>query len=98
MNEDLKKLARRRAGAKIGVMVHATVYVLVNAALALIQYRVSPDVAWNLFPLAGWGLGLALHAAAVFFAGAGASLRERLEADELRRLEARHPSSPGAVR
>lgn len=97
MNEDLKKLARRRAGAKLGVLIHATVYLLVNAGLVAIQHRVSPQFAWNLFPLAGWGLGLAIHAAAVHLTGAGSSLRERLEQSELRRLEAQR-GSPGAVR
>ena len=31
--EEIDRLARRRAGAKLGWYVHATVYLLVNAAL-----------------------------------------------------------------
>ena len=97
MNEDLKRIARRRAGAKLGVIIHASVYVLVNALLALIRYRTSPDLAWNLYPLAGWGLGLAIHAAVVYVGGAGSALRERLEQAELRRLEKSRGGAPGAM-
>jgi len=87
MNEDLKRIARRRAGAKLGLYVHATVYVVVNAFLALVQSQASPGTHWALWPAAGWGLGLAIHAAAVLLAGSG--VRERMEAEELRKLESR---------
>lgn len=87
MNEDLKRVARRRAGAKLGLYIHASVYVAVNAFLALVQLQTTPQVHWNLWPLAGWGLGLAIHAAVVLLASSG--LRERMEAEELRKLDSR---------
>jgi uncharacterized membrane protein len=87
MNDDLKRRARRRASAKLGLYIHAAVYVAVNAFLAFAQTQVSPHLQWNLWPLAGWGLGLAIHAAVVLLAGSG--IRERMEAEELRRLEGR---------
>lgn len=87
MNEDLKRIARRRAGAKLGLYIHASVYVAVNAFLALVQLQTTPQIHWNLWPLAGWGLGLAIHAAAVFIGRSG--LRARMEAEELRKLESR---------
>jgi hypothetical protein len=85
MNEDLKRIARRRAGAKLGLYIHAAVYVAVNAFLALVQMQTTPQVHWNLWPLAGWGLGLAIHASVVLLAASG--LRARMEADELRKLK-----------
>lgn len=87
MNEDIKRIARRRVKAKLGLYLHATVYVVVNAFLALVQSQATPQVDWALWPAAGWGLGLAIHAAVVFLASSG--VRERMEAEELRKLESR---------
>jgi hypothetical protein len=87
MSEDLKRIARRRAGAKLGLYIHAFVYVAVNAFLALVQTQTTPQVHWNLWPLAGWGLGLAIHASVVLLAVSG--LRARMEAAELKRLDSR---------
>jgi len=85
MTEDLKRIARRRVNARIGLYIHASVYVAVNAFLALVQMQTTPQLQWNLWPLAGWGLGLAIHAAVVLLAQSG--LRERMEARELESLK-----------
>jgi len=87
MNEDLMRIARRRAGAKLGLYVHAGVYVAVNAFLAVVQLQTTPQLHWNLWPLAGWGLGLAIHATVVLLSSSG--LPERMEAQELRKLDSR---------
>jgi len=87
MNEDLKRIARRRVKARIGLYIHATVYIVVNAFLALVQSQTTPQYAWALWPAAGWGLGLAIHAAVVLLGNSG--VRERMEAEELRKLESR---------
>lgn len=80
----LERLARRRAGAKMGWYVHALVYVCVNAGLALIS--LSSGRPWFLFPLAGWGLGLSIHGLAVWLSAGGAGLHERLLQAERERL------------
>ena len=87
MNEDLKRIARRRVNARIGLTIHATVYVAVNGFLALVQSQATPQHAWALWPAAGWGLGLAIHAAMVLLGASG--MRERMEAEELRKLNSR---------
>jgi hypothetical protein len=87
MNEDMKRIARRRVKARIGLYIHATVYIVVNSFLALVQSQASPQYAWALWPAAGWGLGLAIHAALVLLGNSG--VRERMEAEELRKLESR---------
>jgi hypothetical protein len=87
MNQDLQRIARRRVKAKIGLYIHATVYIAVNAFLALVQSQTTPQYAWALWPAAGWGLGLAIHAAVVLLGNSG--VRERMEAEELRKLESR---------
>ncbi len=76
-------MARRRAGAKMGWFIHALVYVCVNAGLAVLAWQGGRS--WNVYPLAGWGLGLAIHGLAVWLGGSG--LYERLlqsERDKLR--------------
>jgi hypothetical protein len=87
MNEDLKRTARRRVKARLGLYIHATVYIVVNGFLALVQSQTTPGILWSLWPLAGWGVGLAIHGAVVLLGQSG--LRERMEAEELRRLESR---------
>ncbi|NML45007.1 2TM domain-containing protein [Ramlibacter sp. G-1-2-2] len=82
LTDDLEKQARRRAGAKMGWYIHATVYVAVNALLAMISAMSSH--AWAFFPAAGWGIGLAIHGLVVF--GRTSGLRERMVAEERRRL------------
>jgi hypothetical protein len=59
--------ARRRLKLKKGLAVHATVYLLVNAGLQLID-GLTGGRHWAVFPLAGWGLGLAVHAAVTWLA------------------------------
>jgi hypothetical protein len=81
---DLDRLARRRAGAKMGWYVHASVYVLVNLALAGLS--AARGHAGAIQPLLGWGLGLLVHGAAVWFAASGSGLHERLVARERRAL------------
>ncbi len=86
-DERIERLARRRAGAKMGWYAHALVYLCVNAGLVLIAWQTGRT--WHLYPLAGWGLGLALHGAAVWLLGPASGLRERLVEQEARRLRER---------
>lgn len=93
MHEEQRlRLARRRAGAKIGFLTHLTVFVIVNAALMLINLGTTPQHRWFPYPLGGWALGLAMHGLLVFWPGFG--LREKLIQSELRRLERQHPRNP----
>ena len=86
--EDIDALARKRAGAKMGWYMHATVYVLVNLGLAALAISTGRD--WHAYPLLGWGLGLAIHGAAVWLAGPGASLRQSLVERERAALMRHH--------
>jgi hypothetical protein len=85
-NEDIERLARKRASAKLGWYKHAAVYAVINTFL--IALSVSQGTHWAMFPLLGWGLGLALHGLAVWFAGVGSSLRESMVERERTRLTA----------
>jgi hypothetical protein len=61
--------ARKRVHQIKGFYVHATVYVLVNALLAIINLATSRGEVWFLWPLFGWGIGLAAHGFSIFGLG-----------------------------
>ena len=85
---DIDRLARRRVGARLGWLTHATVYLLVMGALtafAFWQGRHPPVAA-----AFGWGLGLAIHSLRVFVIGKGSAIRERMVDAERQRLNAGH--------
>jgi hypothetical protein len=82
--EEIDRLARKRAGAKLGWYIHASVYVLVNLVLfVLADYGRGR---WNIYPALGWGLGVVLHGVSVFVLGPGSGLRERMVEKERERL------------
>ena len=84
--EEIERVARKRAGAKLGWYTHAAVYLLVNGAMFLASIYGLRQRPWTIYPALGWGLGLTLHAIAVFLLGSGSSLRERLVQKERERL------------
>ncbi|MDB5945966.1 MAG: hypothetical protein JWQ33_992 [Ramlibacter sp.] len=82
--DQIERLARRRAGAKMGWYIHATVYIAVNLLLAVLSF--SNGRHWAVYPALGWGLGLAIHGFVVFIATGGGGLHERLLRNERDRL------------
>lgn len=71
-----ERLARRRAGAQLGWLIHAGVYLCVN--LGLVALSAWQGRHWAIFPLLGWGVGLLAHGAAVALSGRGDNLYRRL--------------------
>ena len=60
--------ANARVQAIKGFYIHATIFVLVNLGLFVINW-VTPGNWWFYWPLIGWGVGLAIHALVVFVFG-----------------------------
>jgi hypothetical protein len=85
--EEAERLVRRRAGAKLGWFIHAAAYVSVNTFLVALSFVSGKG--WAVFPLLGWGLGLAIHGAVVWLASPGSALHERLLQAERAKLSAR---------
>lgn len=85
--DEIDRLARKRAGAKLGWYAHAVVYVVVNLFLFAMSTYAYGTRRWSLAPLLGWGLGLVLHGVSVFVLGAGSGLRERLVEKEREKLQ-----------
>ena len=82
--DDLDRKARKRAGAKLGWYIHATVYLCVN--LMLLGLSVLGGRHWVAFPLLGWGLALAIHGLVVFLSTGGGGLQQRMVQRERERL------------
>lgn len=64
-----------------GVAVHLFVYLAVNAFLIAINITRTPDSLWSVWPLLGWGIGLAGHAWLVYRAVARKTM-ERYAAEQ----------------
>jgi len=84
LSADEERLARKRAGIKMGWYIHATVFVLVNAGLALLSGMQGRS--WAIFPALGWGIGLMAHGFVAFFSAPGTQLREALVQQERNRI------------
>lgn len=59
--EDLRGAAIKRLGARREFRLHLTVYVLVNTLLIVIWAATGAGYFWPIWPIAGWGIGLASH-------------------------------------
>ncbi len=77
--------ARQRAGARMGFRIHLLAFLAVNLVLAAIA--LSRGQSWFIWPLLGWGMGLAAHGLGLAWAmGSG---YQRLVDQELARLRSR---------
>ena len=69
--------ARRQARKERAFYRHLAQFVVVMAGLAAINLLASPGYLWFLWPLLGWGMGLASHAASTFGSRRGEDWIER---------------------
>ncbi|GAB89868.1 2TM domain-containing protein [Gordonia rhizosphera] len=78
MTDAERREAIERIRARRGFWVHLTVYLVVNAGLVLIWYLGSGGYFWPVWPLLGWGIGLAAHGFGVFV-GVSPPSEERIQ-------------------
>jgi hypothetical protein len=90
-DEELRSKARLRVRTKLGFYIHFGVYVVVNVMLFFIWWFTRGDASipnasfpWFIFPLVGWGIGVAAHYLAVF---ARTGIIDRMAEQEYRRLK-----------
>ena len=79
--------ARRRVKAKRGWFIHAFFYVCVNSVLWLLASK--QGLGWNVWPLMGWGIGLAFHTLAVWVWSEPGGCHDKAIAREAARLRKR---------
>lgn len=79
--------ARRQVRRLRGFYAHLSVYLAVNAGLLIINLFSAPGRLWVVWPLAGWGIAIAIHGASVFLGDrlCGREWEERKMQELLRR-------------
>lgn len=84
----LRRRARRQVARKMGFLIHLAVFMAVNLGLILLRTARgdSPVVLW---PMAGWGLGLAIHGLVTLLGTQGGQWRERWIEREVQKLKGR---------
>lgn len=86
-SDEIDKLARKRAGAKLGWYIHLAVYIVVNTGLFLASNLMFGHGRYSLGPLLGWGIGVVFHGISVLLLGRGSAFRENMVARERERIE-----------
>jgi hypothetical protein len=88
--EELRKIARKRAKAKTGFYIHLIVYIIVNILLVSIWYFTSDssELPWFIFPLIGWGIALVIHGLVTFRGNSLEDMEDRMTERELAKLKA----------
>jgi len=59
--ESLRKIAEQKVSFRASLKMHSLIYLLANSLLGFINYVLSPDFLWFLFPLFAWLIGLVIH-------------------------------------
>ncbi|MCF8245079.1 MAG: 2TM domain-containing protein [Saprospiraceae bacterium] len=98
--------AKKRVKAKKSFYQHLMSYAIVNLFLLVLNLLTSPGTLWFVYPLLGWGVGLAFHYVEVFGIPGFDILSKEWEEKELERelrqfrqqmpspKSAKHPSTP----
>jgi hypothetical protein len=63
MREELAEYSAFVEQCRAGLLIHAVVYVAVNVLLIVVNAMTWSGYPWFVYPLLGWGIGLAAHAA-----------------------------------
>jgi hypothetical protein len=82
--EQLREQAVKRLNKKRDFRTHLLMYVLVNAMLVVIWAVTDSDFFWPIFPILGWGIGVAANAWDVYGRKPITEDEIRQEADRLR--------------
>jgi len=80
--QNAEQTAYQNAKLKVEFRIHFITYVVVNLILAAINLILSPESLWVIWPVLGWGIGLAVHAINVHFA-TNSSVKERMIEKEM---------------
>jgi hypothetical protein len=83
-DDALREAAVSRLRKKRDFATHVLIYVLVNSFLVVIWAATSGDFFWPMFPIFGWGIGLAANAWDVYGRKPISEAEIRQEMDRIR--------------
>ena len=83
-DDALREAAVTRLRKKRDFATHVLIYVLVNSFLVVIWAATSGDFFWPMFPIFGWGIGLAANAWDVYGRKPISEAEIRQEMDRIR--------------
>ncbi len=85
-DSDLRARAEARVKAREDFRIHLFVYLAINGLLWIVWFLSGADLAdpWPIFPLLGWGIGVAVHWYVTY--GRSEGRREAEIEEEMRRL------------
>lgn len=89
-DRDLERRARRRVAMRTGFYTHALVFVLVNLGLFALN-AMTGGYRWSVWPLFGWGLGLAIHGLVTYLNLRGEGWKQRMLTREMEYLKRSRP-------
>ncbi len=93
-DEQLRAQAEKRVGARIAFHRHLASYLIINAFIILIWLIVALTSGgsawwpWFIFPVVGWGIGLAFHAVNTYGASAGGARHDKMVEREMVEINA----------
>lgn len=84
-DDELREKALARLESKQEFYAHLLTYVLVNGMFVVIWAMSGSGFFWPIFPILGWGIGIAFHAWDTFRRGEPSETRIQREMEHLRR-------------
>ena len=89
-HDERRQAAIKQLNEKRGFRSHLVVYVSVNTMLIVIWAATGAGYFWPIWPIAGWGIGVALNAYGVYFAPkpfSESEIQDEMDRDDQRSLQ-----------
>ena len=90
MDNDLENVARKRVQARSSLVVHASMYAVMNLGFVVIWLLTGHGYPWFLWPTLGWGIGLLAHAITLAIGPGSEAERRAIEKEVHRQRELGH--------
>ncbi len=84
--EELRAKAEKKVKARVVMLRHAGVYVIMNLFFVAVWALTGNGYPWFLWSVIGWGLGLALHALGYFLGSRSEAVMHKLVEREMEKL------------